>query len=345
MTSFFFSRTRQPQLEALLRDAMTGIAADIAADPAAAAAVRAVVLGGGYGRGEGGATPEGRPYNDLDFFVILQSKAPAGFFDELSRKWHETLGIDVDFFLVDSLEQLYRNGDTLMMQELFAGYRVIYGDEEIFAAAPRRPFEELPWQEGARLLLNRGTGLLLCREKIRHRRDADFVRRNLHKAVLGDGDALLIAAGRYRRTGPERQAELATLFPADPLPAAYAAALQFKYQPEAEAENDFQLLTLHWLDECRRFLETLCRFSAAVSGRQRREAGQAARELARSGRESRARGLKNALLSLRYLWQYPAILFPLRTHPRIKLLVLLAKKLPENPSYPDGYLALWKRFN
>ena len=66
-----FSKKQDPRVEKLISEALDGISAAFAASPESAA-VRAVVLGGGYGRGEGGATPDGMPYNDLDFFVVMK---------------------------------------------------------------------------------------------------------------------------------------------------------------------------------------------------------------------------------------------------------------------------------
>ena len=71
-----FSKSADPRVERRISDAIDGIRAAFAASPASAG-IRAVVLGGGYGRGEGGATPDGMPYNDMDFFVVMNRRKPS----------------------------------------------------------------------------------------------------------------------------------------------------------------------------------------------------------------------------------------------------------------------------
>ncbi|MGN0869792.1 MAG: hypothetical protein ACI4UV_01265 [Victivallales bacterium] len=55
--------------ETLLGHSLEFMAREIGKTPECGS-VRAVILDGGCGRGEGGATPEGALCNDLDFFVI-----------------------------------------------------------------------------------------------------------------------------------------------------------------------------------------------------------------------------------------------------------------------------------
>ena len=66
--------------------------------------------------------------------------------------------------------------------------------------APSALHEPLPAIEGARLLLNRGAGLLWAMRVVQGHEsppDVDFVRRNYWKCALALGDALLIAHQRY----------------------------------------------------------------------------------------------------------------------------------------------------
>ena len=202
-----YSKSADPRVERHIQDALDGIRASLAASPESSA-IRAVALGGGYGRGEGGATPDGMPYNDMDFFVVMNGKKPSPelrrLLDAISAEWRGKLAIDIDFCCVKSLKALCKEADTLMIQELFAGSRIIFGDEHVFDNAPRRPFSELPWTEAARLLLNRGAGLLFARQRASDPAEEDFVRRNLHKAALGCGDAILVVHHDYRTSGTER---------------------------------------------------------------------------------------------------------------------------------------------
>ena len=70
MTSARYTMTADPDVKSVLDCFLPAVSAEI--DALQLPKLRAVVLGGGYGRGEGGVrhTPEGgRLYNDLDFFV------------------------------------------------------------------------------------------------------------------------------------------------------------------------------------------------------------------------------------------------------------------------------------
>ncbi len=337
-----------PAAERLLAGALSGISSRITA-LREAGSIGSVVLGGGYGRGEGGATPAGALYNDLDFFVFSEcGRAERRQVDEALRPigeaWAEKLGIEVDFAPARSLARLRRDAGTLMVQELLAGHRVIFGPENALESIPRIPWRELSWTEGARLLFNRGTGLLLAeREADRgESADPDFVRRNLFKAALGCGDALLLAARDYRRTGTERLQALSTRPEAADSVGFYREALEAKYRPRPEAamptaERRRQFREL-WFD-------TLARFASEVAGSSSRDPVRNARLLC-SAPGGRPEMLRSTLLSLRYAHKLSAETMPLGVHPRLKLLVRLAGLLKKpDPAGEAAYLELWKRFN
>lgn len=180
----------------------------------------AVVLGGSYGRGEGGCVIDRdgrcRPHNDLDFFVFTSGarKSEQRRIDttlaEIGRRYVRTLGIDVDFAPAREEKTLSRVSRTLMFQELRRGYRILYGTDAFLKHLPLLPFEELPAAETLRLLMNRGVGLLLALQKsISSLGEEEFMRRNHAKALLGCGDALLLASGRYSASARDRRARLA----------------------------------------------------------------------------------------------------------------------------------------
>ena len=333
-----FSKNQDPRVEKLISEALDGIAAAFAASQESSS-VRAVVLGGGYGRGEGGATPDGMPYNDLDFFVVMKgSRASAGLrklLKSISAEWGAKLAIDIDFCCVDSVQALCKDADTLMIQELFAGGNVIFGDRDVFDGVPVRPFSEIPWTEGARLLLNRGAGLLFARQRRDDPAQADFVRRNIHKAALGCGDAILVVHHDYRRTGAERLEALRKYHEASWLVPAYRAALDFKFNPGSGPEPSWDFLLDCWL-------RTVTLVAVEVSGRiASSDALFAAADIARSA----PRSLKSLLLSLHSAHQWSGMLSPLAVHPRVKLLRLLTECLLD-PSRPDGaFMKLWARYN
>ena len=333
-----YSKSADPRVERQISDALDGIRAVFAASPESAA-VRAVVLGGGYGRGEGGVTPDGMPYNDMDFFVVMNGTKPTpglrALLDAISAEWKQKLSIDIDFSCVKSLKRLYRDADTLLIQELFAGCRIVFGDEHIFDDAPRRPFSELPWTEAARLLLNRGAGLLFARQRANDPSEADFVQRNLHKAALGCGDAILIVHHDYHSTGTERLEALKKYYEASWLIPDYEAALAFKYAPGTGKKPDYAHLLDCWTRTITLVATETTRHIASA------DALFSACRIAEAG----PRSLKSMILSLCSAPVLPALLSPLAVHPRVKLLRLLTVCLLDPEHETDVFIRLWRRYN
>lgn len=243
-----------------------------------------VVLGGGYGRGEGGAREckvesvkckvEGMPVaecrlsNDLDFFAITKdgttdadAAAVAKALEPVSRRWTEKLGIDVDF-TSKTPWRIRHDQERLMVQELIHGYVDVAGatGEELFAGIPRREPSELPWIEAARLLMNRGMGLLFAKCKIENGKckvdglpnadcrmsdaDIDFVNRNINKCILGAGDAFLISRGLYRWRATER----ADACEAQGFDRLYRSAVEWKFRPSDVPVCDWETAREEWLD-------------------------------------------------------------------------------------------------
>lgn len=269
---------KSPAMDRVVEDAVRGIGAEVSA--LGLPALGGVVLGGGYGRGEGGvktdpATGREGLSNDLDFYVVTTPGAGRADVEridrrlgEVGRAWGGRVGIDVDFSPAKTPWRLRHDQARLMVQELVRGYADVAGrpGSELFAGVERREASELPWEEAVRLLVNRGAGLLLAREAAegRERREGDFVPRNIAKCALGAGDARLIARRGYRWAAADRDAALG-----DPL---YSRALAWKFRPAAEAPCPWEEAREAWLgalDEVRR------------AGRPRRSPVHAARWIAR----------------------------------------------------------------
>ncbi|MBQ6472903.1 MAG: hypothetical protein IJJ33_13045 [Victivallales bacterium] len=240
-----------PKADRIVHEALLDIGAEI--ESLAMPRLKGVVLGGGYGRGEGGVVEEDdgsvHLYNDLDFYVVADPESTsadiariAEALEPISRKWTRTLGVDVDFSPAKPLWRLRRDQGRLMVQELLHGYFDVAGakGEELFRDVRRLRPDELPWPEAARLLVNRGAGWLLAGEP---GRDGGFVARNLNKCILGAGDALLIARGEYRWKAEERAAVLGD--------ALYAKALEWKFRPQKSAVCDRETARTVWLDAVR----------------------------------------------------------------------------------------------
>ena len=265
-----------PAADRLVDDAIRAIGAEI--DALAIPRLLGVVLGGGYARGEGGVilrasrasqvpspksqnpVPDGQPAtcdlrpatpaepalsNDLDFYVVAEDAASsadlaaiAAALRPVSEKWTARLGVDVDFSPPKTPWRIRHDEERLMIQELVHGYCDVAGrpGAELFRDVARRDPSALPAMEAVRLLVNRGAGLLLAAES---GASPDFVARNINKAILGCGDARLIARGGYRWRAEERAEALG-----DPL---YAAAVAWKFRPRPEPVCVWETARDSWL--------------------------------------------------------------------------------------------------
>lgn len=205
-----------------------------------------VYLGGSYGRGEGGVRQDagnGILYNDLDFFVFARKaeKGAEKLLHEISEKYEEKLKVDVDFSRVMSIRDIKRNSRRLMMQELKRGYRLVAGEDLLEKYLQEYPADQLPFSEVCRLLLNRGMGLRFAQEKVAsNSNDTDFILRNLNKAILGTGDALLIAQGKYCWRIAERLEKIENSTLSGEWKKLYAEAVRFKSSPSREVPEDLE---------------------------------------------------------------------------------------------------------
>jgi hypothetical protein len=228
--------------------------------------LQAVVLGGGYGRGEGGVLRGGagdRPYNDLELYVAIRGNRHVNEF--LYRRRLEVLGeilthlADAEVELkVTSLAELAARPVSMFSYDLAAGHRLLWSRDPASRPVwtePHRDPENIPEAEATRLLMNRCTGLLLARAELEREPftegAADFVRRNVAKAQLACGDALLTAHGRYHWSCRERHRRLGELARdrrspwVDAALRHHAAGVEFKLHPEAGALPRDQLAARH----------------------------------------------------------------------------------------------------
>jgi hypothetical protein len=213
--------------------------------------LEALWLGGGYGRGEGGVLrlPSGdQPYNDLEFYVCLRGNQRLNRrrfgppLQKLAEGIGRTAGLDVEFQIV-SLAQLQHSQPSMFYYDLVAGHRQLFGAERVLDRCIRHTDPScLPISEATRLLMNRGTGLVLARQRLSRKPlsadDADFIGRNIAKAQLAMGDAVLTALGRYHWSCLERHRQLLALPAAEAPPWArelrqhHAAGVAFKLHPK-----------------------------------------------------------------------------------------------------------------
>ncbi len=226
----------------------------------------ALILGGGYGRGEGGVNRVNgveQPYNDLDFTLVVKRKGrvPSDRLDAISKHYKKEIRIDVDFSRPMTLHDIETWPRWLMWYDLLNGHIVVKGPPDILTAhAPDSLKQPLPAIEATRLALNRGAGLLWALRVARGLEkgsDQDFVRRNYYKCILAMGDALLIAHRRFATPYRGRDDRLTRLGRDSPDVAAlklgmlYHEALRFKFQPDAlpdtqVGENQLKDLARRW---------------------------------------------------------------------------------------------------
>jgi len=226
--------------------------------------LEAILLGGGYGRGEGGVCrqPGGdQPYNDLEFYVCIKGSrhlnelrfGPA--LHVLGEIMTPVAGIEVEF-KITSLAELRRGPVTMFSYDLIMGHRWCWGDRAALARlAHHRREGAIPLAEATRLLMNRCSGLLFSADRLRRSEfgaaDGDFVARNLAKAELALGDAVLAAHGRYHWSARERHLRLRQLPSSGDLPwlgpvrSFHAAGLQFKFHPERSRAPRGELAARH----------------------------------------------------------------------------------------------------
>lgn len=225
--------------------------------------LEALVLGGGYGRGEGGVlkTENGdRPYNDLEFYVFLRGnhywneRQFANVFSETGERLSPEAGLHVEF-KVDSLAHFQKSPVTMFSYDLVSGHRVLAGTNPFTGCKHHLDAGTIPLSEATRLMMNRCSGLLFAREKLKCRNftteDADFVQRNIAKAQLAFGDVALTAFGQYHWSCRERHARLQRLASPeippwqDEVRRYHAIGVEFKLHPRPNIASRHELESRH----------------------------------------------------------------------------------------------------
>ena len=186
--------------------------------------LEAIVLGGGYGRGEGGVlreASEDRPYNDLEFYIFLRKplllweRQYKQRVSDIAHRWTEKAGLEFEAKIL-SFAKIQNSPVTMFYHDLVVGHRWLFGSpQEFLNCEHHRAAHRIPLHEATRLLMNRSSGLLFSAVLLEKddftAGDADFVRRNISKAQLALGDVILAAFGRYHSSCRERRRRLEKL--------------------------------------------------------------------------------------------------------------------------------------
>ena len=199
-----------------------------------------LVLGGGYGRGEGGVAqgPEGEAFsNDLDYFLFADTPGDArlgAWCRRIERAESAELGIDVEIKCLRA-DSIGDAGRSMMFADLVAGHLVVAGDAGFLAEMrDGLDFSRIDPEEATRLLWNRGSGMFFSRCRMGADAEMIFVIRNHAKLKLALGDAWLCLNGQYTSKCRERGERLART----DLPAEFAdlrpwheQGVAFKFHP------------------------------------------------------------------------------------------------------------------
>jgi hypothetical protein len=342
----------------------------------------ALALGGGYGRGEGGvllnSNGEMSLYNDLDFFVItsdisrLRQRRINRALRNLSPELSMTAGIDVDFSPAKNISDLNSSEFTLMWQELKYGHVVIYGQENILGRLPAFDLNNMPHEELAKLMLNRGTGLLLARQRMEKSQlkdnDVDFIARNIWKAVMACGDSYLAMRHAYSYSY-KRRSELFDAYKDDQEISGfypwYKAAVEFKLKPVMPDKGELPAM---W-NKAREFFAgfylhvfNVCLGAQGMNFAQIQKAFYQSPPFAKN--ETFRKMLKNFIINMLEVGPAKFNLNLFFKYPRTRLFIVLPAILFDNEAVRDyilllpgistsgpgdeilkSYLKLWDRFN
>lgn len=339
-----YTKNNCPEVEKLLRDTFRHMREEFAKIQMRVGDF-SIVLGGGYGRGDGGVltdelTNTKKLYNDLDFFVFFETMSSKNknllnkLLSELAEKWSEKLSIDVDFAQARAINVIPKaTQKTLMYQELLCGHEVIFGNSHILNSLTRIASCDLPILEGFRLMLNRGTGLFLAKEKYASDElDYNFIWRNLHKCALGAGDAYLIINHQYDYKIEHRLAKLEKILSKANF-LLYENAVKFKFSPEIIGKNQIveYIIQVEAFWRKNLLLISSCNSSAELVKK------------LRSNEITRTFNLKNLLLNILYRNRVNSLV-GFCEYPQMLVLADLLECMDGTMSR-EKFLKHWHRFN
>jgi hypothetical protein len=256
-----FTRDGSQALEELLRETCAQVGREIRR-LIPGRKLEGILLAGGYGRGEGGVLHtdrRDRPYNDLDFYVflkgahLLNARLFGSQLHHLGEELSRDAGVEIEL-KADSLARWRHLSVSMFSYDVFMGHKWLFGDDSLFAGCQHhKNAAAISSSEAARLMLNRCSGLLFAAEHLE--RDeftpeaADFVARNIAKAQLSMGDAVLTISGDYHWSCVERHERLKCFDVYVPwlaeLTSHHAAGVEFKLHPKRSSEPRAALRDLH----------------------------------------------------------------------------------------------------
>lgn len=231
--------------------------------------VRSIILGGGFGRGEGSVliTDKGvEPVNDYDLFIIVPDREERDF-RSLGNELRRVMGIR----LLDLIPIKYSSIPTLPVTQfnydLKYGSRHIWG-EDLMDIIPEYEEGIVEEEAGRTLLLNR----LICAIEAFSERflqstmtieERFFLANQTSKVVSACVEALLIKMGKYHYSYRKRREIFKAAFPEKiVLYRLNRWATDFKLKPTANPKFD---VMLYWEEAVREYLGVLAYYFTPFS--------------------------------------------------------------------------------
>ena len=218
--------------------------------------IESILLGGGYGRGEGGVLQvdgDEWPYNDFEYYLFVRGNVPlaqkryhsllANMGHRLGERWN----MHVDF-KITSISRLAGQSVSMFSYDLLERHYCVTGRDTPFSGCRHHHrADQIPLGEATRLMFNRCTGLLFSDQKLAGKtpteEDIDFVTRNQAKAYLALGDSLLCAHQQYHWSCRVRHKRLLRMKEVDKkldlrkIRAWHEEGLAFKLRPQKQIHS------------------------------------------------------------------------------------------------------------
>ncbi|MBX7255455.1 MAG: hypothetical protein K1Y02_03750 [Candidatus Hydrogenedentes bacterium] len=256
-----------------VEELLTALATDAARMAEAALSpseYRALVIIGGYGRGEGGVeivSGQERPHNNIDFLLIAETSRPA----KIAALRHRLLeafqpvmqqyDLEIDLSVI-GIWQLRFSPTLIIWYETRFGHKTILGDTNFVPSLSQFRLDRIPCRDALRLLVNRGTLLVINDQLLDKNTDPSSqkrrITRNIMKAIIGYGDALLFVLGDYDWSYVERKRRMKLRHELPPeFRQWYDRAAEFRFCPNYEYYDSWDLAS--WMENLRDILEPIHR--------------------------------------------------------------------------------------
>lgn len=170
--------------------------------------VESIILGGGFGRGEGSiivSETKIQPINDYDIYVVTKNKIPLSTRITLREKLASRIKIrqiDVEF---KTLNQLRYAKNTVANYDLKYASKIIYGSLNILKIIPEIKSSQILLKESLIPLQLYGISIIQSYPINQNVENEFWGKQQISKSILGWSMALLVCKGKYHYSYKERQ--------------------------------------------------------------------------------------------------------------------------------------------